>query len=1307
MSEHDETEDELGEESLLVGRFVDEYLEREAEGNPVELADLLVDHPELEDLVVEQIELVRALDSIVDDGGRPIGRTLGNFQLHGEIGRGGMGVVYEAEELSLGRRVALKVLPFAGMLDPRQLARFQNEARAAAQLHHPHIVAVHSVGTERGVHYYAMQLIEGQSLAQLLREVRGLSDDASWIRAFGLRSSSSDSSTSGSTTLSSLATPASFSYFRAVASLVEQAAGALDHAHDVGVVHRDVKPANLLIDRDGKVWVTDFGLAQFQADSGLTLSGEVLGTLRYMSPEQANGDRGIDARTDIYSLGVTLYQLATLELPFDGRDRGELLGRILREEPRRPRTVRRDVPTDLETIILKAIEKSPADRYASMAELRADLSSFIQDRPIQARRASLRERSWRWCRRNRLVATFGALSVLFCAIALGAFYFLTEIREARDNANAERLRVELERGKTEVYAALSESRSRRSRRGMARLDEMSAELQSAAQILSKLDLPEEEKETLALELRNEIIACDLRLDASVKSHWKIVGVRKHDISPDFTHWTSTDFSGRAFVYPVGGQEPIATLPKRERDAESRFGPNGRYIVVQRYTSSLQRVRYLLWEWSRNRIVFEVPGTHSHSAAAISPDSKTFTTIRLDGVAPTLTAYDIESGKPIGSRPINKSRGHMAAHDGILAVGGDGAIEVVRGEPQHWKTTNFLSPILPGASSSIRLPKSATFVYFLDFSHDGKRLACGANDGKLRVYDTETLSLVSTAAGNQSAIVGVRFHPHGRLIATTGWDHTARIFDTQSGEERLRLQGTAYFGVRFSPRGDQLGLSWQNGDEMFTWSIRDSKLHDTFPARPRGSYFCVSSDGRWIATAQYKGEGIAIYSTATGAELAHFAVKGAHTIWCRPESGDLMVASESLGSLLRLPVVSRADGSVRIGPPRVVLDAGVRHAREDPARQRTVAYGRTGAYLFDASGNGPRRITRRTAIAGADITSDGFVTWVEENTPTYGARVLARRLGSSENLLDLKTARARVVVSDDDRWLSVSTLESVLLYEIESIQNGPRSKITSALAGNPPPVAFSTDSELFAVAVGDGSLHLIDLKTLKTLLVLSPSGNAVSKHLAFGPHDRRLISRRSDDSVRIYDLEAIARKLEQSGTPLRWSPEPLERKIEPLARVTAVTGITGKWARRSRVKSDETCRAELAKALTETPKDPELHRQMAAWQIANDQPEPALHDLKRAIELDPTRVSYRLARADLAEELGQFEVAIEDLQQVLEHDQGEPQRTKRTERIAELQEEASLPGDVVKTLEALEKRKRKLSPESRERLERCRGGGPRG
>jgi serine/threonine protein kinase len=423
-----------------------------------------------------------------------IGRPLGDFQLLREIGRGGMGVVYEAVQLSLGRRVALKILPFAAALDTRHLQRFKNEASAAAQLHHANIVPVYGVGCERSVHYYAMQLIDGQSLADVIKDLRAagpnallpprlaapaVSDDldatiawkppaandptknASLDKPFSGRARSTfppDSSTpdplvlrgtgttfpDSSKTLSVLRTAKKGQFHRAVARLALQAAEALEYAHRMGVVHRDIKPANLLLDLRGNLWVTDFGLAQFYSESGLTQTGDLVGTLRYMSPEQATGKAVVlDQRTDVYSLAVTLYELLTLHRALPGDTREQLLHQLGAHEPRPARAIDKSIPPELETILAKAMAKEPADRYPSARALADDLHRFLKDEPILARPPSLWDQGVKWTRRHKSLALSALAMLLFTTVGLTVTTILIAREQAktRHAYDAERLRA--------------------------------------------------------------------------------------------------------------------------------------------------------------------------------------------------------------------------------------------------------------------------------------------------------------------------------------------------------------------------------------------------------------------------------------------------------------------------------------------------------------------------------------------------------------------------------------------------------------------------------------------------------------------------------------------------------------------------------------------------------------------------------------------------------------------------------------------------------------------------------------------------
>ncbi|MFO0844156.1 MAG: serine/threonine-protein kinase [Gemmataceae bacterium] len=349
----------IGEVEKAVAEVIAEITDRLQAGQSVDVEAYVARYPEAEERIrrlVPALTVMESLKSTPSEGeaqDQGLTGTLGDFRIIREVGRGGMGVVYEADQISLGRRVALKVLPFAATADPRQLKRFHNEARAAASLEHPSVVPVYGVGCERGVHYYAMRFVDGRTLAQLIESLRSQEQPSPTTPYFpGEPAPPSETTALGNTTRPG---PRDSAYFRRVAEWVAQAAEALEDAHQHGVIHRDVKPHNLMVDEQGKLWVTDFGLARLAADGGLTMSGDLLGTLRYMAPEQALARTGlVDHRADVYGLGATLYELLTLKPAVTGDDKKAVLYRIAFEEPAAPRKLNRGVPRDLETITLEA-----------------------------------------------------------------------------------------------------------------------------------------------------------------------------------------------------------------------------------------------------------------------------------------------------------------------------------------------------------------------------------------------------------------------------------------------------------------------------------------------------------------------------------------------------------------------------------------------------------------------------------------------------------------------------------------------------------------------------------------------------------------------------------------------------------------------------------------------------------------------------------------------------------------------------------------------------------------------------------------
>ncbi|OHB65841.1 MAG: hypothetical protein A2V70_16570, partial [Planctomycetes bacterium RBG_13_63_9] len=496
MSEADQDRDPL---ELLATEFT----ERQRRGESPSISEYTTRYPELAAEIQDLFPAIATMERLKvhkEQGSAPrasLGTVrlerLGDFRIISEIGRGGMGIVYEAFQESLDRHVAVKVLPKQSLLDEKQLQRFHREAQTAARLHHTNIVPVFGVGEHQGFHYIVMQLIRGVGLDAVLAALRQRAsvptaprngqnaarqplehgrdtDIVSLIEALvtgqgwqtrestlsspqlvetavsskeEIPSAAEKSSSPVSVATESLhvdhdtkvngshedasasretstvpAQPLQLGplYWRSTAKIALQVAEAIQYAHLQNTLHRDIKPANLLLDSQGVIWVTDFGLAKAMEQNNVTQTGAIVGTLRYMAPEQLSAQS--DARSDIYSLGLTLYELLTLQPVFEDTSRSGLIWKIMHQEPSRPRKLDPEIPRDLETIVLKSIAREPAARYQSAREMAEDLRRFLDDRPVAARRITPPERLWRWCRRNPVVA--GLTSAVLAMVVVAA-----------------------------------------------------------------------------------------------------------------------------------------------------------------------------------------------------------------------------------------------------------------------------------------------------------------------------------------------------------------------------------------------------------------------------------------------------------------------------------------------------------------------------------------------------------------------------------------------------------------------------------------------------------------------------------------------------------------------------------------------------------------------------------------------------------------------------------------------------------------------------------------------------------------------
>ena len=424
-------------ERSAVDVIVEEFAEKCRRGLNPSIDEYIQKHPEKAQELRDLLQTVAIIEQLkVPEKSSTLPGRIGEYNILREIGRGGMGIVYEAEHKALGRRVALKVAPMHALLDPVRRERFQREAQAAARLHHTNIVPVFGIGESDGMHYFVMQYIPGWGLNELL---------AYWKK----QPASARLRSHRGTSWLQVPEVGKERYWRWVAQIGIQVAHALAYAHQQGTLHRDIKPANIILDARANAWVADFGLAKIANHEDLTQTGDIIGTIQYLAPEALQGH--YDARSDVYGLAMTLYELLTLQAPFQNMNTLELLKHMGEHDPVRPRLLNSAIPGDLETIVLKGSARNLADRYQSSEEFAADLRRFVEDRPIAARKIGNLERFIRWRRRNRLISTLSAVAVaslLFALIAGWVGYVKTndaleKESKRREEADAAKKRSEM------------------------------------------------------------------------------------------------------------------------------------------------------------------------------------------------------------------------------------------------------------------------------------------------------------------------------------------------------------------------------------------------------------------------------------------------------------------------------------------------------------------------------------------------------------------------------------------------------------------------------------------------------------------------------------------------------------------------------------------------------------------------------------------------------------------------------------------------------------------------------------------------
>jgi WD40 repeat protein/serine/threonine protein kinase len=1038
-------------------------------------------------------------------------QQLGEYRLLREIGRGGMGVVYEARQESLGRHVALKVLPFNSLARPEHLERFRREARAAARLHHTNIVPVHGVGEHHGLHYYAMQFIHGQGLDSVLEEVRrlrGLGRDGPKDPVLAttvarrmvsghysgtgspagtgssavdflppnpgsvkiLPASRADATSCGDVKGSSLHLHPDCQYFASVARIGAQAAEALAYAHSQGVVHRDIKPSNLLLDTSGRVWITDFGLAKADDSDELTQPGDILGTVRYMSPERFEGQA--DERSDVYGLGITLYEMLTLRPAFDQGPRGTLLEQIAHMDPPRPRQLDPRIPRDLETIVLKAMAKEPGRRYASAGELAEDLQRFRADRPIRARRVRTPERVWRWSRRNpALAGLIGSVVAGLLTVAILSSLSSVWLKGERDRAQMAEHNLGLQFEQTDKQRQRAEQEALRNQRLAYAADmQLAAQLwenepapaRQVAELLQRyLPAPGEEDLREFTWHYQQRLLHDAR-ELSVEQ--PVVAVRltpdRHVLTTDGLSIRSSDkTSGKlAWQRPHPSCSRLWTDFTCDGKLIARATNDGRVLLCDTFTGK-EHVFLRLGE------IKDI---------SLSPRGEALAVIQADG---RTRAWEVPSGKQLGTFALSQ-----ASRWCVLSP--DAKTLVIAPYPHH----NELSIYRSGQKEPqiVSAPGRSVTLGAIAYSPDGRTIVAGDHYGWIDLYDASTGRHSHGFPPIAGRIDALAFSPDGRRLCAGTAVGLVTVWDLATRRPICQLKGhTAKVrSVAFAADGRTLVSASEDGTVRL-WQLPPRSEHRILmPKTDRQDRVAYSPDGRWLA---FGGPGTSLWDARTYR-------------WVRRLDESCAVAFSPDSKLL---AAGGADSLVRLW---------------DPFTGRLV---RTLSGRPKESNLGHRAITALSFSPDGKLLAAGFgyINWFEGN---YGqiARVWEVASGTEVAELPHDNTVPSLQFSPDGQTLATACHDHrIRLWQVGSWQQRRSWDGPSDFAA----LAFVPDRNQLVTGNGDGVLQLWDADTGGLLRVFGQHAQRVYS-LAFSPDGKTLASGSGADfTVKLWSL-ACGREL---------------------------------------------------------------------------------------------------------------------------------------------------------------------------------------
>ena len=751
-----------------------------------------------------------ATGSNVED--RLTGKTIGDFEVEELLGAGGMGMVYKARQISLNRVVALKVLP-PQLNSPHAARRFKAEMEAAARLRHPNVVSVHTTGRDQGMLYFAMDLVEGQTLGQVIRGLQAnpVPEIASCPRALSATEKTiKRTATAPAATETVVQRELKSNYFDWVAATLASVADGLEYAHSLNLIHRDIKPTNLLLSSEGQVHISDFGLARDVSEPGITQTGEVLGTPYYMSPEQISASATIDSRTDVYSLGATLFELLTLQPPFPGKQRDQVLSRITSEDLVKPRKINHRIPKDLETICLKALAKRPNERYGAAREMASDLRRFLRREPIQAKRAGITERSFKWIDRHRGLAT--SLAALPLCIAIVATTFALKNRKLALDLLDETRRANL----STFEARIEHARAVRSTNRPTRRSESLNSIAAAFAILSGLDIDANELKSRRLLLRNEAIAAlaipELKITEQYQasSPWTV----EVTFGPNYSQYAQPSSDGSVRVAKTSASETVTLPSQKNRARKMKFSSDGRYLATKHYGRGMPNgATIYVWDLEKDQQKPLISLSERRIFLAdygFSPDNSIFVAHKPGR---GIEIYSLDTGELQDT--IESSSESL-----IIEFSPNNKLAVAEHRERQLQLWN-LDGEKAVLTESVEVDGEISAIGWREYP---SALGVGTSKGEVHVWHTSLSDLPQVLRSHRSEIIGVHFQPAGSLLATSTLDEKVALTDlattitqtVSASNERMHLCSGG-----FSSDGRKLGF-FRLG-EYGAWTVADSPL----------------------------------------------------------------------------------------------------------------------------------------------------------------------------------------------------------------------------------------------------------------------------------------------------------------------------------------------------------------------------------------------------------------------------------------------------------------------------------------------------